>query len=118
MGFFFSTFLSYFAVPSKPPGNVTAHNTSSNSLFIQWTELEESAKNGILLGYVIIYVDPIGSSQEKKVLGGETVQHILTRLSTWTKYTINVTAYTKVGTGPKSPAVSVSTDQGSKCMGH
>ena len=43
-----------------------------------------------------------------------TMEVVLKTLSIWTTYRVYVQAYTKIGSGPRSSIINVSTDEGSK----
>lgn len=95
---------------------MAARNASSTSLRVDWREVNKSERNGIILGYNIEYTDPEGVPRYDNVTPGSTLFTIVTKLKVLTWYNVSVAAYTKVGLGPRSRAVPVSTDEGSKYL--
>ncbi|XP_028401625.1 uncharacterized protein LOC114524674 [Dendronephthya gigantea] len=100
--------------PDEPPKHVTAHNTSSKSLRVEWGEVDEKARNGIIRGYYIICsaVKTSGiKDKEINITSGKEFHKVITDLEIWTWYNVSVAAYTKIGVGP-AYVVSVRTEEG------
>lgn len=107
-----------FPAPLVAPANVTGHNTSSTSIYVTWQPVSPDDVNirGIHRGYSIYYVSR--DTPRPPMLMNVTVDvlttHVqLTNLYKFTKYDIQVTVRTRWD-GPKSTAITVSTDEGSK----
>ena len=97
-------------MPSLAPVNLRAYNMSSTSLLVAWEQLPEDQVNGILLGYEVTY-----SKYGEIDMGKQNVSvmlniTILRGLHKFTIYQVNVSAFTRVGSGPEAN-ISASTDQ-------
>ena len=106
--------LPYFLEPSAPPANVKGNNSSSTSILVQWDEVPENDKNGIIKGYNITYKDWRTGVEKSKTVDAPTRQVDLTGLNEFTKYNISVLAFTVKGGGPPSSTITVTTDEDSK----
>ena len=112
----FIIFLKPFSGPSAPPVNVSARNLSSTSILVQWGEVPDTDKNGIILSYTVNYqATAEGNPQQKQVVNASTREVTLTRLKKNTGYKIEVFANTSKGGGKKSePPITVNTNEDSK----
>ena len=108
--------LSYFLEPSAPPANVKGENSSSTSILVQWDEVPENDKNGIIKGYNITYKDWRTGVEKTQTVDAPTKQVELEGLNEFTKYNISVLAFTLKGDGPPSSTITVTTDEDSKSM--
>ena len=106
--------LPYFLEPSAPPANVTGNNSSSTSILVQWDEVPENDKNGIIKGYNVTYKDWRTGVEKTKTVNTRQVE--LTGLNKFTKYNISVLAFTVKGDGPLSSTITVTTDEDSTCL--
>ena len=111
--FIFLTFPS-FPEPSAPPANVKGNNSSSTSILVEWDEVPENDKNGIIKGYNITYKDWRTGVEKTQTVDAPTRQIDLTGLNEFTKYNISVLAFTVKGGSPPSSAITVSTDEDCK----
>ena len=102
-----------FAEPNASPSNVKGHNTSSTSIFVQWSNVPAADQNGAILSYTVTYKAlPYGSPQTKVVSVPAT--HVtLTGLNEYTNYSITVFASTVKGDGNVTEPVIVITDEDS-----
>ena len=108
--------LKPFSEPSGPPVKVSARNLSSTSILVQWGEVPDTDKNGIILSYTVNFkVTPEGNLQQSQVVNASTREVTLTGLNKNTKYEIQVFANTSKGGGQKSQPITVQTDEDSKC---
>ena len=105
--------LLLFAEPNAPPSNVNGHNTSSTSIFVQWSNVPAADENGVILSYTITYKALPGGSPQTKVVSAPRTQATLTGLNEFTNYSITVFASTVKGDGNVSEAVIVFTDEDS-----
>ena len=112
----FIIFLKPFSGPSAPPVNVSARNLSSTSILVQWGEVPDTDKNGIILSYTVNYQATLeGNPQQKQVVNASTREVTLTGLKKNTGYKIEVFANTSKGGGKKSePPITVHTNEDSK----
>ena len=106
--------MPYFLEPSAPPANVTGNNSSSRSILVQWDEVPENDKNGIIKGYKITYKDWRTGGEKTQTVDAPTRQVNLTGLNEFTKYNISVLAFTVKGDGRLSSAITVTTAEDSK----
>ena len=106
--------LPYFLEPSAPPANVKGNNSSSKSILVEWDEVPENDKNGIIKGYNITYKDWRTGVEKSQTVDAPTRQVDLTGLNEFTKYNISVLAFTVKGDGPPSSTITVTTDEDSK----
>lgn len=97
-------------MPSLAPVNLRAHNMSSTSLLVAWEQLPEDHVNGILLGYKVTYSKYGEIDTRKENVSAMLNVTILRGLHKFTVYQVNVSAFTRVGSGPEANA-SASTDQ-------
>ena len=106
--------LAYFLEPNAPPANITGNNSSSTSILVQWYEVPENDKNGIIKGYNVTYKDWRTGVEKTQTVDAPTRQVELTGLNEFTKYNISVVAFTVKGGGPPSSPITVSTEEDSK----
>ena len=100
-------------VPSHPPLNVTAFNTSSSSLYVQWTSIPSELIPGILLGYRLFYWKIGEPSSVKDVRFNNSVLDAeLKDLQEHTEYCIQLAGFTRIGNGNRSECFKVTTDIG------
>ncbi|CAB4019763.1 receptor-type tyrosine- phosphatase F-like [Paramuricea clavata] len=94
-------------IPSGFPSNVTFTKRSNNKLTVSWRHLNQSLRNGILIGYIVCYSDKARSSNlscsHQNAYSNSTV---INKLQPATKYFVTVAAATSVGYGPKSSEIS------------
>ena len=103
-----------FLVPNAPPTNVTGHNTSSKSIFVDWDDVPQPDQNGIILRYTVTYTALPNGSPVPQVVDAPTTQATLTGLNEYTNYRITVFASTSKGDGNVSEPIIVITDEDSK----
>ena len=104
-------------VPSLPPGNVTAFNTSSTTITVTWSKPRGKSVQGVLLGYEITFTPAWknASASRRVMLCRRNTTFLLERLLKYTLYNITVAAFTKVGIGKESEIEQTWTDEDSKC---
>ena len=106
--------MPYFLEPSAPPANVKGNNSSSTSILVQWDEVPENDKNGIIKGYNVTYKDWRTGVKETETVNAPTRHVDLTGLNKFTKYNISVLAFTVKGDGRLSSTITVTTAEDSK----
>ena len=97
-------------MPSAPPGNVTAWNTSSSSILVQWQPVPAHHVNGLLRGYHVYYQAPGHVNASFVTVGNKTHSHELKDLGKFVQYAVRVAAVT-VADGNASEPVLCMTDQ-------
>uniref|UniRef100_A0A4W5RST0 Sidekick cell adhesion molecule 2 n=1 Tax=Hucho hucho TaxID=62062 RepID=A0A4W5RST0_9TELE len=96
------------SVPSCGPTNVSAFATTSSSILVRWFEVPEPDRNGLILGYKVLYreKDSDLSLQLWTVEGNASHSVQLTGLGKYVLYEIQVLAFTRIGDGmPSSPLI-------------
>ena len=95
------------------PPNVTARNSSSTSILLEWDLMPEEDWNGIILGYVICYTGRDGV--EQTFVHESTSSSLdLQGLEKFTEYSFQLTVFNSIGESNRSEIVSCKTDQDSK----
>ena len=108
-------FIFTFSDPGAAPSNVTAKNTSSTSILVQWNEVPEDKRHGRIRDYTVIWKREPGIYPEKTmVVNAPKLQLELTNLTKYTEYSIQVLAATRIGKGPASLPIVQRTDEDSK----
>ena len=70
-------------------------------MIVSWDEVPCSGQNGLITGYLLYYTNTT-FSDTINITGGENRSYTLTELRPYTNYTVTVSAYNDVGTGPTS----------------
>lgn len=108
-----------FLVSDDPPDITYAMNSSSRSVLLKWSEVQQSSLNGgTLLGYSIFYKksdERYKADQLKSVPSTATESHV-EGLQKWALYTFRVVIFTNNGNGVASKPVTVRTDEDSKLV--
>ena len=106
-------FIFTFLVPGAAPSNVRATFTSSTSILVQWNEVPEDKRHGIIQYYTVTWKRVPGAySEEMRVV--TQLQFELRKLVKYTEYSIQVLAATRIGKGPASFPIVKRTDEDSK----
>lgn len=98
-------------MPSLPPTDIRAYNTSSTSLTVTWNPVPQAYTHGIVLGYLVFYkrqqdVDGNFINASSLVLFAD-----LEGLDKFTVYVVKVLAFTIKGNGVISNETSVRTHE-------
>nr|XP_004568386.1 protein sidekick-1 isoform X1 [Maylandia zebra] len=101
------------SVPSGSPVNVTAEAVSSSKILLMWSALPQSQKNGVILGYKVLYSkkDSEGPPSVQVAEGEGSVSLLLGALQKYTVYVLQVLAYTRMGDGPPSNRILLRTKE-------
>ncbi|XP_070769534.1 protein sidekick-1 isoform X1 [Enoplosus armatus] len=101
------------SVPSGSPVNVTAEAVSSTRILLRWSALPLVQKNGVILGYKVLYnvKDLEGPSGVQVAEGEGSVSLLLGVLQKYTVYVLQVLAYTRMGDGPPSNPILLRTKE-------
>lgn len=106
--------MSFLLVIGEPPANVTAYNTSSTSIMVQW---KPSAIPDIKLsGYEVLFKPRHNASAQwdTTIACNKTLNVTLKNLEKFTEYEILVSAFNEQGPGNFSEAVTCFTDEDSE----
>uniref|UniRef100_A0A8D2J7G5 Sidekick cell adhesion molecule 2 n=1 Tax=Varanus komodoensis TaxID=61221 RepID=A0A8D2J7G5_VARKO len=96
------------SVPSSGPTNVSALATTSTSMLVRWNEIPEADRNGLVLGYKVMYKEKDSDvrAQFWLVEGNASRSAQLTGLGKYVLYEIRVLAFTRIGDGvPSNPPI-------------
>ncbi|KAJ8390730.1 hypothetical protein AAFF_G00101100 [Aldrovandia affinis] len=96
------------SVPSCGPTNVSAFATTSSSILVRWFEVPEPDRNGLILGYKVVYKEKDSDSalQFWTVEGNASHSVQLSSLGKYVLYEIQVLAFTRIGDGmPSTPPI-------------
>ena len=94
-------FLYLSLVPTSPPENIIFSAVETTIMIVSWDEVPCSGQNGPITGYLLYYTNTT-FSDTINITGGENRSYTLTELRQYTNYTVTVSAYNHVGTGPTS----------------
>ena len=90
-------------------------SVDARSIDISWDEVHRSGQNGPITGYLLYYTNTT-FSDTINITGRENRSYTLTELRPYTNYTVTVSAYNDVGTGPSSDNRTQQTEQASQLV--
>ncbi|XP_043941066.1 protein sidekick-2 [Protopterus annectens] len=92
------------SVPSSGPTNISALATTSSSILVRWSEIPEPDRNGLILGYKVVYREKDSDSPVKfwLVEGNSSRSVQLENLGKYVLFEIQVLAFTRIGDGIRS----------------
>ena len=93
--------------PDGSPVNVMAQSFYSTSIYVEWEQVHEIDRNGVIVMYEVYY-EPLetfdGMIMKERVTTPDLF-YIITGLEEYVDYNITVRAYTSEGPGPYSTAI-------------
>ena len=101
--------------PAGAPEGLTITSVKSRSLSVVWMTVPCSQQRGPITGYRLHY----GNRNEERVVnitGERNRQHVLTGLTPFTSYSVQVAVVNDGGTGPYSTPLTVETLQDGECV--
>ena len=103
-----------FTVPGDFPNDLTVTN-STQAVMIQWSPPNDP--NGIVTGYTIYINFDSDTSETERILvtDGSTSRYTLENLLAFQLVSVQMTANTSAGEGPRSGSVQVRTNPTGKC---
>ena len=101
------------ATPSSGPHSVQVRSTSSTTIVVDWDDVAEYDRNGIIQGFKVRYaiLKNGNVAQFKLIESNSSRTATLTELKKYTRYQISVCAFTHVGDGVYSMPVMAETFQ-------
>ena len=96
--------------PSGPPANVTLFEVTSTSARVSWSEPACGQRNGDITAYSFLLLDEAGTVIENDDTTSTSV--FINNLMPFTNHSFKVSAKTRRGIGPASPALHFLTEQG------
>ena len=107
----------YSAAPQVYPWNVTGHNSSSTSIYLQWSAIPPELVAGVLREYRIVYDELNYRNESVKThllrLPIDQLSVNLTDLEKYTNYSFELQGISKFF-GVSSPPIVIITDQDGK----
>lgn len=97
-------YISYTAPGGSP--NITAYNSTSRSVFLQWIPPPTNQQHGTITGYIIDYLE---DGLRRRISVGASVRQYTIMASPYTEYVLGVAALNSAGTGPVSTRVELHT---------
>ena len=94
-------FLYLSLEPTSPPENIIFSAVETTVMTVSWDEVPCSGRNGPITGYLLYYTNTT-FSDTINITGRENRSYTLTELIQYTNYTVTVSAYNDVRTGPSS----------------
>ena len=86
-------------MPSLPPKDITAYNTSSTSLKVTWNPVPQGHTHGFVLGYIVLYKREKNLNSSYINITSPVTSVQLTDLDKFTMYVVKVLAFTIKGNG-------------------
>ena len=102
-----NVYTASFLVPSGYPQNFQANATTSQSATLTWNLPFLQEQNGIITGYVI-EISELGIGETSQ-LSTAFLNRTINDLFPFTTYQLRIAASTDIGTGPFSPAFTITT---------
>ena len=96
----------FHVAPSSPPDNVVATAESSTSIQVSWEEVPAIDQNGIITQYEVMYEPSDGQTATQSMTTLNT-SILLNNIQEYANYNITARAYTSLGEGPFSTAVTI-----------
>ncbi|XP_055994092.1 protein sidekick-2 [Sorex fumeus] len=92
------------SVPSSGPTNVSALATTSSSMLVRWNQIPEADRNGLVLGYKVMYKEKDSEAPARfwLVEGNASRSAQLVGLGKYVLYEVRVLAFTRIGDGSLS----------------
>ena len=104
--------------PDGSPVNVMAQSFYSTSIYVDWEQVPEIDRNGIIVMYEVCYepLETFDGMIMKERVTTRDLFHNITGLEEYVDYNITVRAYTSEGPGPYSTAIIEMTLEDSKLL--
>ncbi|XP_048577863.1 uncharacterized protein LOC5514077 isoform X2 [Nematostella vectensis] len=100
-------------VPDLPPSNLTAYNTSSTTIKVNWGSVPQGAQNGVILGYKVFYrhIDKLSEYYNISVVSAPEMSLTVLGLKKYGLYEVKALAFTIKGDGNLSSPVTCRTEE-------
>ena len=103
------------AAPTAAPVELNSTSVKRKSLSVVWGTVPCPNQRGTVTGYRLRYTN---GTSIVNTTGEESRQHVLTGLTPFTNYSVQVAAVNDGGTGPYSTPLTVETLQDGECICH
>ena len=98
-----------FIVPSSCPQNFSVVDALYSSLLLTWTPIPPEDRNGVILGYDVVFMDHLTNQNETiKVNGSEQLEYKKTNIKKHYNYLITIAGRTSVGVSDVKNSVKIS----------
>ncbi|XP_053552733.1 protein sidekick-1 [Bombina bombina] len=97
--------------PVKPPQNVQVNPLTASQIDVTWDPPPASSQNGIIQGYKIYTWETNNRNHTETVLSKPENTVKLKNLTSYTSYSVSVSAFNAAGEGPKSDPIQGTTQQ-------
>ena len=103
-------FITLYTAPTSAPTDFHVNTISSTAIEVLWELPPYNSRGGIIRGYKL-FVVPANGGQERtiNIRDNTTDVYVVGGLSVATSYRFSVLAYTSVGDGPRSIALTLAT---------
>ncbi|XP_048579794.1 uncharacterized protein LOC5501224 isoform X1 [Nematostella vectensis] len=102
--------------PSSYPSNITITNVTSTTLSLQWGPVPAEYRNGLIVSYTVRYHISGNSTYKEMMIANCNQSAVIINLRMFTRYILLVRASTKVGGGPWSDVINVTTQEGAPAV--
>ena len=107
------------SVPTSPPANIATTVLSSTEIMVTWDPVPPIDQNGIITMYEVLYqpLETFGGAigPLTRNVSGTEMSVVLVDLEEFIRYVISIRAYTSLGNGPYSVAVTSMTLEDGNC---
>ena len=85
-------------VPSGSPQNFTVVEDLNSSLLFTWKPIPQEDRNGVILGYDLIFLDHMTNQDENVIVNGsERLHYKKTDIEEYYNYSVAITGRTSIG---------------------
>ena len=99
----------FLIVPSSSPENLTVEETPNLSLLVRWSCINLEDRNGVILGYDLIFLDRLtNKNQTLRLIGSDQLQYDKKDLEKYYSYQIMIAGRTSAGVSRVWNSVEIS----------
>ena len=96
-------------VPSAAPENLTVSEIANSSLRVVWEAIPQEDRNGVILGYDLIFLDRFTNRSEiVRINGSNQLEFVKKGLTKYYYYLITIAGRTSIGVGRNESQVQIS----------
>ena len=97
------------AAPTSAPTQFHVNAINSSSIEVLWELPPYSSRGGVILGFKLFVIPANGGTERTIDVDNSTDVYAVSGLRSATSYRFSVLAYTSVGDGPRSIALTIAT---------
>ena len=109
---------SLFPAPAGAPQNVTSTTLNDTAIQVQWEEVPEIDRNGIIISYEVRIFPAQFQNVSYVNVSGSELALVVDELEEFVEYSFTVRTYTSVGPGPFSDVTTSTTDEAKPYIKH